>query len=67
MIQMKNKYDAFMKAKRVIESCKTDAQLINARNYYYLFENMYQDTFLNYELDTIFFDKLDLLEISEYE
>ena len=59
MIQMKNKYDAFMKAKRVIESCKTYAQLINARKYCNLFENMYHDTYLNSELDTIFFNRID--------
>lgn len=59
MIQMKNKYDAFMKAKRVIESCKTHAQLINARKYYHLFEDMYHDTFLNSELDAIFFNRAD--------
>lgn len=54
-----NKYDAFIKAKRVIESCKTYAQLIVARKYHHLFENMYHDTFLNSELDTIFFNKID--------
>ncbi len=59
MIQMKNKYDAFMKAKRVIESCKTNDQLINARKYYYLFEDMYHDTYLNSELDTIFFNRVE--------
>lgn len=59
MIQTKNKYDAFMKAKRVIESCKTYAQLTNARKYYHLFEDMYHDTFLNAELDTIFFNRID--------
>lgn len=56
---MKNKYDAFMKAKRVIESCKTYTQLTNARKYYHLFEDMYHDTFLNAELDTIFFNRID--------
>ena len=59
MIQMKNKYDAFMKAKRVIESCKTYDQLTNARKYCHLFEDMYNDTFLNSELDTIFFNMID--------
>lgn len=59
MIQMKNKYDAFMKAKRVIESCETYAQLTNARKYCHLFEDMYNDTFLNSELDTIFFNMID--------
>lgn len=62
MIQTKNKYDAFMKAKRVIESCKTYAQLVNARKYYRLFEDMYQDTFLSSELNTIFFNKVDLVD-----
>jgi len=56
---MKNKYDAFMKAKRVIESCKTYEQLTNARKYYHLFEDMYHDTFLNSELDAIFFNRVD--------
>lgn len=54
-----NKYDAFMKAKRVIESCKTYAQLTNARKYYHLFEDMYHDTYLNSELDTIFFNRVE--------
>lgn len=54
-----NKYDAFLKAKRVIESCKTYVQLTNARKYYHLFENMYHDTYLNSELDTIFFNRID--------
>ena len=62
MIQTKNKYDAFMKAKRVIESCKTYEQLTNARKYYRLFEDMYQDTFLSSELNTIFFNKVDLVD-----
>lgn len=62
MIQTKNKYDAFMKAKRVIESCKTYEQLVNARKYYRLFEDMYQDTFLSSELNTIFFNKVDLVD-----
>ena len=56
---MKNKYDAFMKAKRVIESCKTYAQLTNARKYCHLFEDMYQDIFLGSELNTIFFNRVD--------
>jgi hypothetical protein len=51
-----------MKAKRVIESCKTYAQLVNARKYYRLFEDMYQDTFLSSELNTIFFNKVDLVD-----
>lgn len=59
MIQMKNKYDAFMKAKRVIESCKTYEQLTNAGKYRDLFRDMYNDTFLNSKLDTIFFNKID--------
>ena len=62
MIQMKNKYDAFMKAKRVIESCKTFDQLTNARKYYYLFEDMYNDTFLNSELNTLYFKKVDYVD-----
>lgn len=61
-MKKKNKYDAFMKAKRVIDSCKTYAQLTNARKYYHLFENMYHDTFLNSELDTIFFNKIDYVD-----
>lgn len=62
MIQTKNKYDAFMKAKRVIESCKTFNQLTNARKYYYLFEDMYNDTFLNSELNTLYFKKVDYVD-----
>lgn len=62
MIQMKNKYDAFLKAKRVVESCKTYEQLTNARKYCNLFEDMYHDTFLNSELNTIFFDKIDYVD-----
>lgn len=57
-----NKYDAFMKAKRVIDSCKTHAQLTVARKYYYLFEDMYQDTFLNSELNTLYFKKVDYVD-----
>lgn len=57
-----NKYDAFIKAKRVIESCKTYAQLTNARKYYHLFEDMYHDTYLNSELDTIFFNRIDYVD-----
>ena len=57
-----NKYDAFMKAKHVIESCKTYAQLTVARKYYYLFEDMYQDTFLNSELNTLYFKKVDYVD-----
>ena len=62
MIQTKNKYDAFMKAKRVIESCKTFDQLTNARKYYYLFEDMYNDTFLCSELNNIYFNRVDLVD-----
>ena len=62
MIQTKNKYDAFIKAKRVIESCKTFNQLTNARKYYYLFEDMYNDTFLNSELNTLYFKKVDYVD-----
>lgn len=57
-----NKYDAFLKARRVIESCKTNAQLTVARKYYHLFEDMYQDTFLNSELNTIFFNRIDYVD-----
>ena len=57
-----NKYDAFLKAKRVIESCKTYAQLTVARKYYHLFEDMYNDTFLNSELNTIFFNRVDYVD-----
>lgn len=57
-----NKYDAFIKAKRVIESCKTYAQLTNARKYYYLFKDMYQDTFLSSELNTLYFKKVDYVD-----
>lgn len=61
-MKKKNKYDAFLKAKRVIESCKTYAQLTAARKYYYLFEDMYQDTFLSSELNTLYFKKVDYVD-----
>lgn len=61
-MKKKNKYDAFMKAKRVIESCKTYTQLTVARKYYYLFEDMYNDTFLNSELNKLYFKKVDYVD-----
>ena len=49
-----NKYDAFMKAKKVIKSCTTTEHIKAARRYYYLFCDMYKDNFLKRELDNAF-------------
>lgn len=49
-----NKYDAFMKAKKVIKSCITAEHIRAARRYYYLFYDMYKDDFLKQELDNAF-------------
>lgn len=48
-----NKYDAFVKAKKVIESCDCYQQAIIARKYIILFNELYKDKYLYDELNLI--------------
>ena len=54
-----NKYDAFQKCKKIIQSCETYRQLIKAEIVNKSFKKLYDDSFLNGELSNLYDKKQD--------
>lgn len=56
-LEIKNKYDVYLKVRKVIESCETIAHLMTARIMTNLFLDMYQDCVLYSHLCDILYNK----------